>query len=40
MQDLYSPYPEEKHSQTFSVACANRKIRIYEIARLKYDTNI
>ena len=37
---VYSPYPEEKHSQTFSVACADGKIRIYEIARLKYGTNI
>ena len=36
----FSPYPEEKTTQTFSVACSDGKIRIYEISKLKNGTNI
>ena len=36
----FSPYPEEKTSQTFSVACSDGKIRIYEISKLKNGANI
>ena len=36
----FSPYPEEKSSQTFAVACSDGKIRIYEISKLKHGTNI
>ena len=36
----FSPYPEEKITQTFSVACSDGKIRIYEISKLKQGANI
>ena len=36
----FSPYPEEKKTQTFAVACADGKIRIYEISKLKLGNNI
>ena len=36
----FSPYPEEKSTKTFSVACNDGKIRIYEISKLKNGTNI
>ena len=36
----FSPYPEEKATQTFAVACADGKIRIYEISKLKFGNNI
>ena len=36
----FSPYPEEKKAQTFAVACADGKIRIYEISKLKLGNNI
>ena len=36
----FSPYPEEKLAKTFSVACSDGKIRIYEISKLKSGTNI
>ena len=36
----FSPYPEEKTTKTFSVACSDGNIRIYEISKLKNGTNI
>ena len=36
----FSPYPEEKQKKTFSVACSDGKIRIYEISKLKHGSNI
>ena len=36
----FSPYPEEKITQTFSMACSDGKIRIYEISKLKQGANI
>ena len=36
----FSPYPEEKTTKTFSVACSDGKIRIYEISKLKSGTDI
>lgn len=37
---VFSPYPTEKDNSTFSVACFDGKIRIYEIPKIKQSTNI
>ena len=36
----FSPYPEEQKTKTFSVACSDGKIRIYEISKLNKGNNI
>ena len=36
----FSPYPNEKKNLTFSVACSDGKIRLYEISKIKQSANV
>ena len=37
---VFSPYIQEKQNSTFSVACSDARIRIYEISKIKQSANI
>ena len=37
---VFSPYPHEKENTTFSVACHDGKIRVYEISKIKESANV
>ena len=37
---VFSPYPQEKQNITFSVACYDGKIRVYEISKIKESANV
>ena len=36
----FSPYPNDKKNLTFSVACSDGKIRLYEISKIKQSANV